>query len=406
MREVGKIGIGITTYNRYNVFKNTYQEIIKYSPEGAKIVVVDDCSNVPVKEATVRFEKNKGAATAKNKCFELLEDCDHIFLFDDDCYPKSYDWWKPYAYSKHVHYNYTFKYTKHLINGVMVSDNPNGCMMYFKRKVLDVVGGFDTTFGKYGYWHASMSCRIYNAELTPFPFIDVKGSEKLFVSLDKEQKVTTSRLDRNLYIKLAKSKYISKLASSEYIEFRTNKTMAKVWYSNPYSTEKNIGKALNEFCENVPDSDWICLQDGDIMFLTPDWGVQIQNVIQKYGNKFSLMGCITNRLGRSIQRYEGEFNNNHDIKCHYSLAEQIKTKHWAEVEDITEKRYIAGMLMLFPKAIWNKVKFRENTPAFDDYFSKDVIKNGGRLGLMKGLYVYHLYRIWSDTPEKERTHLL
>lgn len=406
MQQVGKIGIGITTYNRYETFKQTYSEILKYAPEGSKIVVVDDCSTVPVKEATVRFDVNKGAASAKNKCFELLEDCDHIFLFDDDCYPKSYNWWKPYVYSKHVHLNFTFKYQKNLINGVMVSDNPNGCMMYFKRKALDVVGGFDTSFGKYGYWHASMSCRIYNAELTPFPFMDVKGSEKLFVSLDEEKKVTTSRPDRNNYLKAAKEKYMSKLGSREYIEYRETKKEVKVWYSNPYSTDKNIGKALNEFCATVPATDWICLQDGDMMYLTPDWGVQIDQVIKKYGDKYSLFGCVTNRLGRDIQRHNKEFSNNHDMQHHFKLAEEIKSKHWCEVEDITNRKYIAGMFMLFPKTLWNKIKFKENSPAFDDYFSKEVVKKGGKLGLMKGLYVYHLYRIWSNTPAKEKSHLI
>ena len=83
----GKIGIGITTHNRYEVFTHTLKKIREFAPLGTKIAIVDDASKAPVPEATYRFNTNVGIAVAKNKCFELLEDCEHIFLFDDDTYP-------------------------------------------------------------------------------------------------------------------------------------------------------------------------------------------------------------------------------------------------------------------------------------------------------------------------------
>ncbi len=180
----------------------------------------------------------------------------------------------------------------------------------------------------------------------------------------------------------------------------------KVWYSNPYSTEKNIGKALNEFCALIPDDDWIALQDGDLIYLTPEWGNQIADVVKNYGNKYSLIGCMTNRLGRPIQRYNGKFSDNHDMKHHYDIAVDLQSRYWGIVEDVTAKGRIAGLFMLFPKSIWNKIKFAENASNFDDLFSLEVLKAGGKLGLMKGLYVYHLYRIWSDKPSRDKGHLL
>jgi hypothetical protein len=178
----------------------------------------------------------------------------------------------------------------------------------------------------------------------------------------------------------------------------------KIWYSSPYSTAKNIGKALNEFCELIPDDDWICLQDGDIMFLTPDWGNQIEETVKRYGNKFQLIGCMTNRLGRNIQKVDGMFDEK-DITKHYLKAKELSETHYAEVEVITKKRFVAGMFMLFPKSVWQKHKFKENVINFDDCFSRDIVQSGGKLGLMKGLYVFHLYRIWSESPKTERTHL-
>lgn len=402
---MAKIGIGITTYNRPEAFAKSYAEIIKYAPTGAKIVVVDDASRVPVKEATYRQPENKGAAACKNKCFELLDDCDHIFLFDDDCYPIVQGWELPYIEGKEPHYNFTFKYPQVEINGTMVSDNPNGCMMYYERKVLDKVGGFDTTFGKYGYWHGSMSCRIYNAGLTSFPFMDVPNSTDLFCSMDKDKTVKTSRTDQHKFLPFAKDKYMKSLGSSEYIPYKygQERKSIKVWYSNPYSTEKNIGKALNEFCTNVPDGDWICLQDGDMIYLTPDWGKQIEDVIRQHGSKYSLFGATTNRLGRDIQRYKGEFSNNHDMKYHHDLAVKLSKEEWATVKPVQK---VAGMLMLFPKSLWNRIKFQENDAAFDDAFSNAVKSMGKKMAVMKGLYVYHLYRIWSDKPVGDKTHLL
>jgi glycosyltransferase involved in cell wall biosynthesis len=398
-----KIGIGITTYNRPDAFAVSHREILKYAPEGSKIVVIDDASRIDYAKADYRQTENKGAAACKNKCFELLDDCDHIFLFDDDCYPITENWWQPYVNGKQPHYNFTFKYRKDEINGEMVSDNPNGCMMYYSREVLDKVGGFDVTFGKYGYWHGSMSCRIYNAGLTSFPFMDVPNSESLFCSMDKEGTVKTSRHDQHKHLPFAKDKYMRSLGSSEYIPYKEGEKRIKVWYSNPWSSDKNIGKALNDFCATVPNEDWICLQDGDMMFLTPDWGKQIEDVVRLHGSKYALFGATTNRLGRTTQRYKGEFSNNHDVKYHAEVAKDLANNHWGEV---SQADMIAGMVMLFPKTLWNKVKFKENTAAFDDDFSKDIKRKGYKMAVMKGLYVYHLYRIWSDKPIGDKTHLL
>jgi len=177
----------------------------------------------------------------------------------------------------------------------------------------------------------------------------------------------------------------------------------KVHYSSPYSTDKNIGKAINEFCDMVPDEDWICLTDGDAMFLTPEYGMQIHEVASNA--KFDLIGCLTNRLGRPIQRYKGSFSNDYNVLNHYNIAAELASRHWGEVQDITKARYVAGMFMLFPKTLWNKIKFVENVANFDDLFSLAVIKQGGKLGMMKGLYMFHCYRIWSDNPKGDREHL-
>jgi len=94
------IGIGITTRNREEIFRKTLANIKKFIPANARLVVVDDNSDEPKKNLDVDeyfyFKERVGIAKSKNKCLELLEDCDHIFLYDDDFYPVKKGWEKIY----------------------------------------------------------------------------------------------------------------------------------------------------------------------------------------------------------------------------------------------------------------------------------------------------------------------
>ena len=76
------IGIGITTRNRYKIFPKTLANIKKFQPENSRIEIVNDSDD----------EHRLGIARAKNRCLKALEDCEHIFLFDDDIYPIKHGW--------------------------------------------------------------------------------------------------------------------------------------------------------------------------------------------------------------------------------------------------------------------------------------------------------------------------
>lgn len=228
------IGIGITTHNRYDVFLNSFNEIVKLSPKGAKIVVVDDASERAVPQATFRFNTNVGIATAKNKCMELLDDCEHIFLFDDDTYPKVKDWHLPYINSGQVHLMYLFRnfVNRKLYDSALVYQDddftalshPRGCMLYIHNSVLDVVGGMDTEYRRWGYEHVDFSNRIYNMGLTPFRFMDVSNSKDLIYSGDEHESVetTVSHEERREYIHEMKPKYIESFSSKKYCRYKSN----------------------------------------------------------------------------------------------------------------------------------------------------------------------------------------
>lgn len=214
-----KIGVGITSHNRRKVFNETLKKMKSFLPSGAKLVIVDDGSDDPVKGSSFRFEKAQGIAIAKNKCLELLDDCDYIFLFDDDIYPRVKGWYLPYIESGINHMQYSFNtFSNGRRNGRVLEKNDDkfnywvescGCMLFYTKKCLEVVGGMDPGFGVWGYEHISHSVRIHYAGLTPHPFMDLKNSSELFYSMDWDQ--TTDRSVaasvRSSYIPDNKRKY-------------------------------------------------------------------------------------------------------------------------------------------------------------------------------------------------------
>lgn len=199
------IGIGVTTHNRNPLVADTVARIKALTPN-ARVIVVDDASVTPVRIDGVtvyRFKRNVGIARAKNKCLELLSDCDHVFLFDDDTYPIKEDWYEPYIASPEHHLMYLFeKWSSGRAVGddaVLYTDNQHvahchsrGCMLYVDRLALATVGGMDTRYGKAMNEHLDWSMRMHNAGLTSFRYMDVVGSEQLIHSMDQHQEVRTS----------------------------------------------------------------------------------------------------------------------------------------------------------------------------------------------------------------------
>jgi hypothetical protein len=250
------IGIGITTRNRREVFIQAFSHIYNHS-RGCKIVVVDDASTTPVDPNPVnstekiaevfRFDTSVGIAAAKNKCFELLEDCEHIFLFDDDTWPLVDSWYQPYIESKEPHLMYIFQdfstgtklndtqllYTD---GSIAAYSHPRGCMCYFKRICLERVGGMFTGFGKWGYEHPDLSNRIFNNSLTTFRFMDVVGSNKLIYSLDEHEKVGSTvpahGEERQHLIRRNKPIYESRLDNRDFIPYKAKEDILLTCYFN------------------------------------------------------------------------------------------------------------------------------------------------------------------------------
>jgi len=169
----------------------------------------------------------------------------------------------------------------------------------------------------------------------------------------------------------------------------------------PYSTEKNLGKAYNNSVNLIPDGDWVCVTDYDVMFLTPDCGVILQEYVNKYPDT-GIFTCLTNRIHPlANDQLLNTVSENTDIKYHISLANEQK-KQLYQVKDINHP--ISGFLMMFSKETWKKSKFTEDKKCLgvDNFFSQSVLKFKP-IRVMLGLYVWHTYRINNIT---DKSHLL
>ena len=165
-----KIGIGITTFQRPEIFKLCMEQVTKYLPEDSKVYIAKDVPNI---------------SKAKNECLEALKDCDHIFLFDDDCFPIAKNWHVPFIAADLKHLLYMKPHHGLGINKgtYTIYAECSGVFMYLTKEVIEKVGYFGN-YGRYGFEHAGYSHRINKAGLTPYKYMTLNGTEKYIHSLD------------------------------------------------------------------------------------------------------------------------------------------------------------------------------------------------------------------------------
>jgi len=213
-----KIGIGISTTPKRTPYDTARWE--GYIPNNSAGIVINDFGYT-------------GVAITKNRCLSYLYDegCTDIFLFDDDCWPISKEWWKPYVESKEPHLMYQFKLPGkpasdmrelYRDDEIVAYSHTRGAMLYVERRVLDVVGGMDTEYGQAMYEHTDWTNRIHNAGLTTYRAMDVVNSDKLIYCLDQDSSIASSispEVRRNNLIN-NRDRYKKSKTSKEYKEYR------------------------------------------------------------------------------------------------------------------------------------------------------------------------------------------
>jgi len=214
------ISICITTRNRPEAFNIVLDKIMKHTHIGYQLIVVDDASENNYWGYDFKFNERVGIPAVKNKCLQLAK-YDHIFLFDDDTYPISDEWYLPYINSGKEHLCYTFLAKHKVKDGFKYHVLGNGCMLYVTRKCIDTIGGFDWNYGLGKYEHVDFSRRIHNAGLTESVFMDIDNSHELLYCMDQKKEVQRSftREEMRILLKSGEKHFQKSRKSKEYISY-------------------------------------------------------------------------------------------------------------------------------------------------------------------------------------------
>ena len=169
------IGIGITTYNRPECLEECLKNIYKHT----------FTNNVKIYVATDTDEDRRGVAFRKNECLRSLKNCDHIFLFDDDCYPIK-DGWIEFFIRKSQGEHVLFlndKLHNHIVtmSNIRCYNDCGGVFMYITKEHLNKVGAFNEKFEGYGFEHCDWSIRCNDNKKV---FYMIQGTEEYLFAHD------------------------------------------------------------------------------------------------------------------------------------------------------------------------------------------------------------------------------
>jgi GT2 family glycosyltransferase len=213
-----KIGVGIVTMGRENLFKKLFSSLQKceiidklYITEDSKYDLRGEQTNefsyvkkyLPMWEGDIDgtvYNVNVGVGKSKNKCLQNLLDygCDHIFLIEDDMLIKDSLIFEKYIEASKVSGIQHFNYSQHGLGNVThdfyKNPNPNlvvdyktckialythcvGAFSYYSRKCLETVGLIDERYYN-ACEHVDHTYEIIKAGMHPpyWYFADIDNS--------------------------------------------------------------------------------------------------------------------------------------------------------------------------------------------------------------------------------------
>ena len=175
----------------------------------------------------------------------------------------------------------------------------------------------------------------------------------------------------------------------------------RVHYFIPYSTEKDFFSEIDYYFGLVQnEDDWVCLLDGDTLFLRPDYGRCIFDYLRHYPET-GLFTCYASRCHYQFQVPQPGDMNNPSIAFHRGVADILPRKFQHNLQVKPLNRPIAGHMMLLKKATWTQIR----DDAFHRCFSKQkkilgvdtqislaVLAAGKDIKLMRAIYLLHYLR--------------
>lgn len=182
------IGIGYTTYKRDALLQECLDNLRLNTTSDYKLYIARDTD-----------ADRRGIALRKNECLHHLQDCDYIFLFDDDCYPVKKGWEqfviKAHQESGEQHFAFLKDSIHTAKNFYFCGDittksfvTCGGVFLSITKECLKKVGGFWDEYDLYGFEHYGYSFRAFEAKLNSDLFMSIEGLEDYLFAYDYEDK--------------------------------------------------------------------------------------------------------------------------------------------------------------------------------------------------------------------------
>lgn len=173
----------------------------------------------------------------------------------------------------------------------------------------------------------------------------------------------------------------------------------------PFSTKKELGDEYNKHCELVPNpEDWILLLDYDAMILDSRAYELMEKAIAANPG-IEIFSAYASRIGYKFQRIREQLNANDSFMDHYETSQILADSYPnGEIETIPTA---AGFFLLFQKKYWLENKFQKYIirPQFFDHKFCEAAAERKTVALIKGIYVWHTYRLIYERGHRTTKHL-
>lgn len=177
-----------------------------------------------------------------------------------------------------------------------------------------------------------------------------------------------------------------------------------IFHITPYLSG-DIGKGINDTIRPLPEDSWICLRDIDTMFLLPEQPSWLETLVRS-NPQYDVIGASCNRLGSTYQLFDNERSEDPNILNHIANARVAALVHGLDIEPVPNGVPLAGFFLLFRKSLWEEIPFEERSIQFDIIFSNTLQEKGKSMGLLRGMYLFHTYRLGKEDPQRAVSHLL
>lgn len=186
--------------------------------------------------------------------------------------------------------------------------------------------------------------------------------------------------------------------------------IGKIRYFKPYALDKNYFRELDEYMSLVQAQDWVCILDGDTMFMYPDWGHKLQQYVSMYPDT-GLFSCVSNRCHYMCQQSGDKAFSEENIVWHRKFADQLFREKGFAVKEV--QRRVAGHLMMIKKETWSRIRNEVQSAVMaqgkqirgvDTKISNAMVRNGLKIRIMEGFYLFHFLRF--DRGVDDKSHLI